>query len=61
MEELVRLVTDKAGISEDKARTAVEVVLEYLKRELPEPVSKQIEGVANRTGPAGGDLKDPGV
>ena len=53
-QELVRMVADKTGLSEDKARSAAETVIGYLKKKLPEPVSSQLDRVAS--GGAGGDL-----
>ena len=45
MDELVKLVTDKVGISEQQAETAVNVVLDYLKDKLPEPIAGQLDGL----------------
>ena len=50
MDQLVKLVSEKAGISEDKARVAVEVVLDFLKKKLPAPVAGQIDGVVKGGG-----------
>jgi uncharacterized protein (DUF2267 family) len=43
MDELVKLVVDKVGISEAQARQAVETVLGFLKEQLPEPIAGQVE------------------
>jgi uncharacterized protein (DUF2267 family) len=45
MEELIKLVTQKTGISQDQAKAAVDTVLKFLKDKLPGPVASQIEGV----------------
>ena len=45
MDELIKQVTKKAGISEDQAKKAVDAVLGFLKTKLPKPVAAQIEGV----------------
>ncbi|MGC9333222.1 MAG: hypothetical protein ACP5JJ_03675 [Anaerolineae bacterium] len=45
MDELVKLVSQKAGISEAQARKAVETVLEYVKKNLPQPIAAQVEGL----------------
>lgn len=45
MDELVKLVADKVGISEDQAREAVEVVMSFLKDKLPEPFAGQLDAV----------------
>ncbi len=44
MDELVDLVVKKTGIPRETARTAVEVVLDYLKKKLPAPVGSTIDG-----------------
>ena len=50
MDELVKLISQKAGISEDQARSAAQTVLDFLKQKLPAPVSSQIEGLLNSSG-----------
>jgi uncharacterized protein (DUF2267 family) len=45
MDELVKLVADKVGISEAQAQQAVETVLGFLKEKLPEPIAGQVEAV----------------
>jgi nucleoid DNA-binding protein len=37
MEKLVKLVAQKTGLSEEMARMAVELVLDYLKKEFARP------------------------
>jgi uncharacterized protein (DUF2267 family) len=62
MDELVKLVTDKVGITEAQAQQAVETVLGYLKEKLPEPIAGQVEaalegdlsGLADLAGGLGG-------
>jgi uncharacterized protein (DUF2267 family) len=43
MDELVKLVADKVGISEAQAQQAVETVLGFLRERLPEPIAGQVE------------------
>ncbi len=43
MEELVKLVSQKTGIPEAQARTAVETVINWLKAKLPAPVAGQLD------------------
>lgn len=43
MDELIKLVTSKVGISEAQAKQAVDVVMEFLKDKLPEPFGSQVE------------------
>lgn len=57
MDELVKMVAEKTGISEELAKTAVQVVLGYLKDKLPAPIAGQIDGVISG---GGGDLGDIG-
>ena len=45
MDELIKLVAKKTGISEDMAKTAVETVVGYLKDRLPDPIAGQIDAV----------------
>ena len=59
MEELIKQVTAKAGISEDQARTAVSTVLDFVKQRLPAPIAGQIENaVSGEGGGVGGTLGD---
>jgi hypothetical protein len=53
MEELVKLVSQKTGLSEDISRQVVEVVVGYVKQKLPEPIAGQLD--AFLSGPAAGD------
>lgn len=45
MDELVKLVTQKAGITEEQAKTAINTVLEFVKSKLPPPLASQVDGV----------------
>ena len=45
MEELIKLVVSKTGISEQQAKTAVETVISFLKQKLPAPLGAQIDGL----------------
>ena len=54
MNELIKMVSEKAGISEDQARMAVQTVLDFLKTKLPAPIASQIDGVLS--GSAAGDV-----
>ena len=59
MEELIKQVTAKAGISEDQARTAVSTVLDFVKQRLPAPIAGQIENaMSGEGGGIGGTLGD---
>ena len=54
MDELVKQVAQKTGLSQDQARAAVQVVVDYLKKKLPAPVAGQIDTVLQ----GGGGLAD---
>lgn len=43
MDELIKQVTDRAGIPADKAKLAVNTVLGFLKSKLPAPFAGQID------------------
>ena len=58
MDELVELVSEKVGISEQQAQQAVEVVLGFLKDNLPQPLAGQIEGALAGDLSGFGDLGD---
>lgn len=50
MDELIKQVSAKAGISEDQARSAVNTVVDFLKDRLPEPIAGQLENVMSGEG-----------
>lgn len=54
MDDLVKQVSEKTGLSEEMARQAAEVVIGVLKDKLPAPIAGQIDGVLG--GEGGGDL-----
>ena len=58
MEELIRQVTQRAGISEEQARTAVQTVLGYLQNNLPAGVSQQLGGLLGGGAASGGGIAD---
>ncbi|HET89396.1 MAG TPA: hypothetical protein ENN99_01445 [Chloroflexi bacterium] len=45
MDELIALVSQKTGLSEEMSKRAVEIVLEYLKKKLPAPIAGRIDDV----------------
>ena len=45
MDELIRQVAERTGMGEDKARTAVETVVGFLKERLPAPIAGQVDSV----------------
>lgn len=56
MEELVRQVTERTGISEDQARTAVNTVLGYIKDRIPAPLGAQLDSLVGAGAGAAGDI-----
>lgn len=47
MDELIKQVTERSGISEAQARTAVETVVGFIKGRLPAPLAGQVDNVLN--------------
>jgi len=47
MDALINMVAQRAGLSEDKARTAVETVVGFLKERAPAGVSGQIDSLVS--------------
>ncbi len=45
MDELVKLVQQKAGITEQQAQAAVTTVLDYVKSKLPPQFASQVDSV----------------
>ncbi len=45
MDELVKMVAKKTGLTNDQAKMAVDAVLGFLKTKLPAPVAAQIDTV----------------
>jgi len=57
MEELIKRVSERAGITEEQARTAVETVAEFLKEKVPAPYSSYIDSfMSGGGGGKGGGL-----
>ena len=56
MDELIKQVVAKTGISEDQARAAVQTVVDYLKGKLPAPVAGQVDAVLSGGTPNLGDV-----
>ncbi len=58
MDELIKQVTERTGISESQARSAVETVLGFLKDRLPAPIAGQLDGLIGGAGGAIGSVAD---
>lgn len=53
MDELIKQVSQKTGLSQDQAKQATQVVLDYLMAKLPAPVAGQIKTVLSGGGVSG--------
>jgi len=57
MDELIKLVSKKTGLSQEMSKTAVDTVLNYLKQKLPAPIAGQLDGIlGGGSTPDAGDL-----
>ena len=54
MDQLINQVAQRTGISPDKARTAVDTVVGYLKERLPEPIASKLDGAVSGQESGGG-------
>jgi nucleoid DNA-binding protein len=45
MDELVNVVMEKTGLSEEQATQAVETVIAYLKKKLPAPIASRLDDI----------------
>ena len=63
MDDLIKLVSSKAGIQEAQAKTAVETVIGFLKQKLPAPIAGQLDAALSNEVVLGqaGQLIDKGV
>lgn len=55
MDELIKTVTDRAGITPDQAKAAVASVVEFLKTKMP-GVGEQIAGMLTGSGGSAADV-----
>lgn len=55
MDELINMVAQKTGLGPDKARTAVDTVLGFLKDRLPAPIASQLDSAVSGTGGGAAD------
>ena len=53
MDELIKLVAKKTGLPQDKAKVAVDTVINFLKKKLPPTIAGQLDTLL-----AGGNLSD---
>jgi hypothetical protein len=58
MEQLIKMVTEKTGISESQAKGAVETIVTFLKDKMPGGLGAQVESFIKGGSGATGDLTD---
>lgn len=46
MDQLIKLVAQKSGITEQQAQTAVKTVLDFIKEKLPPNLASQVDNLA---------------
>lgn len=57
MDELIQQVSQRTGLSEDKAKTAVDTVVNFLKERLPAPLAGHVDTALSS---AGGTIANAG-
>jgi hypothetical protein len=58
MEELIKQVTERTGITESQARTAIDTVMGYMRDKLPASASGMIDGVLGGGADVAGGVAD---
>lgn len=62
MENIIKMVSEKSGISEAQAKSAIETVVSFLKDKMPAGIGGQVEsflkGGSDSAGDIAGGLKD---
>lgn len=58
MDELIKQVSERAGISEEQAKAAVEAVAGFLKERVPAPYNSYVDNFLGGDGESGGGLLD---
>jgi uncharacterized protein (DUF2267 family) len=58
MDEIIQQVAQRAGISEDKARMAVQAVMDQMEKRLPGPLATQIRSHLSGEGTGGSGALD---
>ncbi len=56
MDQLVKLVSQKTGLSPEMSEQAVRIVIDYLKQNLPQPLAAQIDNVISGKGGQASDI-----
>ncbi|HKF75472.1 MAG TPA: hypothetical protein VKF59_04965 [Candidatus Dormibacteraeota bacterium] len=60
MDDIVRTVADRTGLTDEQAQQAVDTVVGMLKGRLPEPASSMIDRFVGGGETAAGDEAEPG-
>lgn len=58
METIIKMVSEKAGISEEQATTAVKTVVTFIKDKLPPGMGSQLDNLVGGNASAGGGMAD---
>lgn len=53
MQEVIKLVSDKTGLSPEMSKVAVETVVSFIRDKLPAPIAAQLDGLLAGGGAAG--------
>jgi nucleoid DNA-binding protein len=53
MDELINMVAQRTGLGPDKAKTAIDTVVGFLKTKLPAPLAEQLDSALAGGGGAG--------
>jgi uncharacterized protein (DUF2267 family) len=61
MNELIEQLKSRVGLDDDKAHSAAQTVLEFLKQRLPEPMASQLESALSGGGLEGVKEKLGGI
>ena len=58
MEHIIKMITEKTGISNEQATTAVNVVTDYIKEKLPAGMAGQLDGLLKGDTSSLGNMAD---
>ena len=58
MQELIKMITQKVGISESQAKSAVDTVVSFLKDKMPGGIGSQVESFINGSSSSIGSVMD---
>ncbi len=56
MDDLVNAIKDKAGISEDQAKQAADVAVNFIKDKLPDNLADKLDGIISGDGGGAADM-----